>query len=99
MRVLEGLGQQPPKMGRGTALVLPESKMPDGQNIFGLGQTIMPRTEAVFGLGQEPSPGALAGMVTAGLIGAFLGGIIGQIAAGLGSAVVPLRVKLRNGAK
>jgi len=60
--------------------------------------------ESLFGLEQTPTTpppmptgGQIAGLILASLIGAFLGGVISQIAMGLGSAVVPLRVKIRNG--
>lgn len=64
------------------------------EDLFGLGQTPLPLPKESL---DAPMAGQIIGIILASLIGAFFGGVIGQIAAGLGSAVVPLRVKIRNG--
>jgi len=68
---------------------------------------LLPGTEAsssseLFGIGQDappaiPSAGPLIMTMLFMTVGAFMVAIVGQIAAGLGSAVVPLRiVEVRN---
>jgi len=75
------------------------------ENLFGLPSGMPPGVRksygsAFFGLGQAVAPTTGAGQVAALslglLIGGFVGAIIGQIGASLGSKVVPLEIKMRR---